>query len=585
MALCSSNGHGGMVVTEDGGVFVWGFLDALVPEDQDVHAPALSLPSTRPSRMSPHNWMDTGQPLAGAQKVVTGELGPYSGALVTEDGGLFCFGLGYFGGTGQGTTDSVLVPTRVRGGLQDEHVLVARVAVATSVLTKEGHVWTFGNNSKGQLGVGTFVDDVFGPQRVAGALSNVRVVHLSCGNIHTLAVASTGRVFSWGGNDTGQLGQGDVAPRSTPTPIEGAVAQERVVFTASSTFTNAAVTSTNRVWMWGYHACYQMGPIAASDVTLVEERCCVLTPAPLPKIKNMDNVTMMACHDEYTLALNTNQHGKGEVWVWGRCQDMGAWRDIPLGTGGWQPASKPKLIGGQLARHSAASVSCGRWHGAVLTEEGRVFTWGRGWLRDPMGFEEFGFAGHGEHHVLTPRLLADAHGAPLPPVGRLRPLSQDKALAFAMAAHARLGSGSLPRLLMPELIQKTVELAGCRGEELSDGVLRLLGAGYLRRARAPPPLPPPPTTASQPGPSDGEARAGPASASGGGEEEEGHRQARGEAAGLPRGVFERRVASCLLPAPPTPTAFTFPRTSAAETRRLARLLHSRRHCSAPYFSS
>ena len=193
--------------------------------------------------------------------------------------------------------------------------------------------------------------------------------------------------------------------------------------------------------------------------------------------------------------------------MWGRCQDMGAWRDIPLGTGGWQPASKPKLIGGQLARHSAASVSCGRWHGAVLTEEGRVFTWGRGRLRDPMGTEEVGFAGHGEDNVLTPRLLADAHGAPLPPVGRLRPLSQDKALAFAMAAHARLGSGSLPRLLMPELIQKTVELAGCRGEELSDGVLRLLGAGYLRRARA---------AASQPGPSDGEARAGPASASGGG---------------------------------------------------------------------
>ena len=519
MALCSSNGNGALVVAEDGGVFVWGSLISVDQENEDVHAPALSLPSTRPSRLSPHNWADNGQTLAGAQKVVTGELGPYSGALVTEDGGLFCFGLGYFGGTGQGTRDDVLVPTRVRGGLQDEHVLVARVAVATNILTKEGRIWTFGKNNMGQLGVGTFDvgDHVFGPQLVAGALSNVRVVHLSCGNIHTLAVASTGRMFSWGGNDTGQLGQGDVdASRSTPTPIEGAVAQERVVFTASSTFTNAAVTSTNRVWMWGYHACHQMGPIAPSDVTLVEGRCCVLTPSLLPKIKNMDSVTMMACHDEFTLALNTNQHGKGEVWVWGRCEDMGAWREIPLGTGGWQPAPKPKLIGGQLARHSAASVSCGRWHVTVLTEEGRVFTWGRGWLRDPMGFEEFGFAGHGEHHVLTPRLLADAHGAPLPPVGRLRPLSQDKALAFAMAAHARLGSGSLPRLLMPELIQKTVELAGCRGEELSDGVLRLLGAGYLRRARAPPPLPPPPTTASQPGPSDGEERAGTASASGGG---------------------------------------------------------------------
>ena len=110
MALSDSDANGGLVVAEDGGVFVWGFLD------DDFDAPALSLPSTRPSRLSPHNWIDNGETLAGAQKVVTGEIGCLAGALVTEDGGLFCFGLGVSGGTGQGTSDDVLVPTRVREG-------------------------------------------------------------------------------------------------------------------------------------------------------------------------------------------------------------------------------------------------------------------------------------------------------------------------------------------------------------------------------------------------------------------------------------------------------------------------------------
>ena len=49
-------------------------------------------------------------------------------------------------------------------------------------------------------------------------------------------------------------------------------------------------------------------------------------------------------------------------------------------------------------------------------------------------------------------------------------------------------------------------------------------------------------------------------------EEEGHRQARGEAAGLPRGVFERRVACCL----PVDRS-TFPRATAPY---LSMLLHS-----------
>ena len=49
----------------------------------------------------------------------------------------------------------------------------------------------------------------------------------------------------------------------------------------------------------------------------------------------MDHVTSMSCHDQFTLALNTNPRGRGEVWVWGKTDGLGAWAQIPLGTGDW----------------------------------------------------------------------------------------------------------------------------------------------------------------------------------------------------------------------------------------------------------
>ena len=176
-------------------------------------------------------------------------------------------------------------------------MIVARVGNShTQVLTQTGRVWCFGNNRHGKLGTGSAVDSEFGPQPVAGALSYVRVVHISCGDTHTLAVAETGRMFSWGFNDSGQLGLGHMTSCSTPTLIEGAIAQEQVVFTASSTVTNAAVTSSNAIWLWGMNGCGQMGPIAQKHQTLFQDHPTanavpyVLAPAPMLRVRHMLHV-------------------------------------------------------------------------------------------------------------------------------------------------------------------------------------------------------------------------------------------------------------------------------------------------------
>jgi len=49
---------------------------------------------------------------------------------------------------------------------------------------------------------------------------DLSVVKLACGSRHSLAVASNGHAYSWGNNDYGQLGHGDLVSRDCPTVVQ-----------------------------------------------------------------------------------------------------------------------------------------------------------------------------------------------------------------------------------------------------------------------------------------------------------------------------------------------------------------------------
>jgi len=72
---------------------------------------------------------------APLQKVLSADIGLYTGAVVTDDGQLYAYGYGGFGGHGLGIRD-VAVPTRVRGGLENERVVLVRIGnIFSTVLT------------------------------------------------------------------------------------------------------------------------------------------------------------------------------------------------------------------------------------------------------------------------------------------------------------------------------------------------------------------------------------------------------------------------------------------------------------------
>ncbi|XP_036407758.1 probable E3 ubiquitin-protein ligase HERC3 [Megalops cyprinoides] len=89
----------------------------------------------------------------------------------------------------------------------------------TIALSKEGEVFTWGSNSNGQLGLGHVVSSPLTPRPVT-LLSGMPLSQISAGGDQSFALSSSGAVFGWGKNNTGQLGLGDMEDRYCPTPVD-----------------------------------------------------------------------------------------------------------------------------------------------------------------------------------------------------------------------------------------------------------------------------------------------------------------------------------------------------------------------------
>ena len=114
------------------------------------------------------------------------------------------------------------------------------------VLKSDGTVWSWGYNGAGELGRKTEGEADPVPGQVEG-LSGITAV--SAGEIFALALSKDGKVYSWGDNRSGQLGLSDTENRQTPqeiTAISG-----RVISLSAGSAHGAAVTSDQTVWLWG----------------------------------------------------------------------------------------------------------------------------------------------------------------------------------------------------------------------------------------------------------------------------------------------------------------------------------------------
>lgn len=173
--------------------------------------------------------------------------------VLAMSGEVSCWGYNADGELGDGTTTNRLTPVHVLDLPAGEGALSAGLD-HTCVLTEHGGVKCWGNNSDGQLGDGTITSRLTAVD-VVGLESGVRAV--SAGDNSTCALTDAGGVKCWGSNYEGLLGDGTTTSRLTPVDVVGLTQGVQAV--SVGRWHSCALTDAGGVKCWGYNGSGRLG--------------------------------------------------------------------------------------------------------------------------------------------------------------------------------------------------------------------------------------------------------------------------------------------------------------------------------------
>lgn len=301
--------------------------------------------------------VSTAGPLPGAGKggdevkitAVMAAAGAEHSLVLLSDGTVLGFGLNGDGQAGQEKKQGVVDrPKRIAG-------LVKMVGIAAGsshsyAWDKDGKVWAWGYNGENRLGGPLGKGKLLQPSRIYEPMPiELDKVKAMASGAHTLALRGDGKVWAWGLNRSGEIGNGNRKKQYAPT--ETHLLEEIAAVAAGGGF-SLALTSDGEVWSWGNNSAWALG-----DGTKLP----TVTPGPIRSLKNVKGIAAcvyhgVACTDE------------GKVFVWGGTNGQGE-----LGLGHKRPAKVPEEVPGVA---DVVAVSAGDLRTLALTKDGNVWSWG-----------------------------------------------------------------------------------------------------------------------------------------------------------------------------------------------------------------
>lgn len=281
-------------------------------------------------------------------------------AIATDDTP-YCWGRNNHGQLGVGGTGDRNLPRTVTYSLRRMGKMRVSVMSAGGEHTcalvihreRQDHVFCWGDNSSGQLGVrgqvGGGTNDIFRP---INAFGTIRYSAVAAGVHHTCAIASTvnaGSVFCWGENGKGQMGNGSRTSSAVPFPVRlrGRTFSSVTVGTTHS----CALTVDGEAFCWGDNSAGQLGTGKGG----------ANSPASLG-----DSLRLVALSARGETTCGVDREGRAVCW--------GANASGQFGGGPPEGGRTPTVV---LPGLTLASIALGRTQACGLRSDGAVYCWGQ----------------------------------------------------------------------------------------------------------------------------------------------------------------------------------------------------------------
>ena len=274
-----------------------------------------------------------------ATLTATGGVPPYSWSAAGSPPGLLLATTGVLSGRpktpGAYPVTVTVIDGAGRTGTADLTVGVARPA---------GRLWSWGSNAHGQLGNGTVTDSsVLVP--VSGLTS---VTAVTAGAEDGDALGSDGTVWAWGDNSLGQLGDATITDSNVPVQVSGLSGVTAISSGGQAVY---ALRADGTVWAWGGNQDGELGNGSTTDSDIPVQ------------VRGLTSVTAIAAAGASGYALRAD----GTVWAWGY-NHRGQ-----LGNNSVASSDVPVQVSGLIG---VTALAGGVQDAYALRSDGTVWDWG-----------------------------------------------------------------------------------------------------------------------------------------------------------------------------------------------------------------
>ena len=305
---------------------------------------------------------------------------------VGSDGNLYAWGNNKDGQLGDGTTTNQTAPIMVAAPAGVKFIQTAAGNGHSMALDRDGRVWTWGSNGKGQLGRTPDSGNPADRPGPAATPTGMTFIAISAGADHSTALDRDGNIWAWGDNQYQQLGRNttdqETPPAGTPTGV--GVPEAAFASVSAGSRHSIGLDANGTAWTWG----------GLSDCTTDDDLIghADFNPAPVDTGLRFTAVSAGADH---SMGIARD----GTVYTWGH-NGSGQLGRTPTGA---EPAGRPGAVPGPS---HATGVSAGRTHSTALTDSG-AWAWG-GNQYGQLGTT----TGNGTNDGVAPARLPNPKGTP-----------------------------------------------------------------------------------------------------------------------------------------------------------------------------